>query len=46
MAHVLTERGLRIVSGGTGCHMFLVDLRSKKITGNEAEYTFPVNAEP
>jgi glycine hydroxymethyltransferase len=37
MAHVLTERGLRIVSGGTDCHMFLVDLRSKKITGKDAE---------
>src|SRR5262249_49719024 len=30
-------RGLRIVSGGTDCHMFLVDLRSKRITGKEAE---------
>jgi glycine hydroxymethyltransferase len=37
MARVLTERGLRIVSGGTDCHMFLVDLRSKKITGKDAE---------
>jgi glycine hydroxymethyltransferase len=37
MARVLTERGLRIVSGGTDSHMFLVDLRSKKITGKEAE---------
>src|SRR5947207_12642514 len=27
MARVLTERGLRIVSGGTDSHMFLVDLR-------------------
>src|ERR1044071_857883 len=31
MAAVLTERGLRIVSGRTDCHMFLVDLRSKGI---------------
>jgi glycine hydroxymethyltransferase len=37
MAGVLKERGLRIVSGGTDCHMFLVDLRSKKITGKDAE---------
>jgi glycine hydroxymethyltransferase len=37
MAGVLTERGLRIVSGGTDSHMFLVDLRSKKITGRDAE---------
>ena len=34
---VLQERGLRIVSGGTDSHMFLVDLRSKKITGRDAE---------
>src|SRR5688572_25517643 len=33
MASVLTERGLRIVSGRTDCHMFLVDLRPKRITG-------------
>jgi glycine hydroxymethyltransferase len=37
MARVLQERGLRIVSGGTDCHMFLVDLRAKGITGRDAE---------
>jgi glycine hydroxymethyltransferase len=37
MVRVLQERGLRIVSGRTDCHMFLVDLRAKKITGKEAE---------
>jgi glycine hydroxymethyltransferase len=37
MATALTERGLRIVSGRTDCHMFLVDLRSKGITGKDAE---------
>jgi glycine hydroxymethyltransferase len=37
MASVLTERGLRIVSGRTDCHMFLVDLRPKRITGKDAE---------
>jgi glycine hydroxymethyltransferase len=37
MAKVLSERGLRIVSGRTDCHMFLVDLQSKKITGKDAE---------
>ncbi|MEO8144695.1 MAG: serine hydroxymethyltransferase [Betaproteobacteria bacterium] len=37
MATVLTRRGLRIVSGGTDCHMFLVDLRAKNITGKDAE---------
>ena len=37
MAKVLQERGLRIVSGRTDCHLFLVDLRAKKITGKDAE---------
>ena len=37
LAKVLQERGLRIVSGGTDCHMFLVDLRAKQITGKDAE---------
>jgi glycine hydroxymethyltransferase len=37
MAKVLAERGLRIVSGRTDCHLFLVDLRAKGITGKEAE---------
>jgi len=37
LAKVLQERGLRIVSGGTDCHLFLVDLRAKKITGKDAE---------
>ncbi len=37
MAKVLQERGFRIVSGRTDCHLFLVDLRGKKLTGREAE---------
>jgi len=37
MAQTLQQRGLRIVSGRTECHMFLVDLRSKNITGKDAE---------
>ncbi|MSQ89335.1 MAG: serine hydroxymethyltransferase, partial [Betaproteobacteria bacterium] len=37
MAATLAKRGLRIVSGGTDCHMFLVDLRAKNITGKDAE---------
>src|SRR6185312_1521432 len=37
LARVLQDRGLRIVSGGTDSHMFLVDLRAKKITGKDAE---------
>jgi glycine hydroxymethyltransferase len=37
MARALIERGLRIVSGGTDSHVFLVDLRPKQITGKAAE---------
>jgi glycine hydroxymethyltransferase len=37
MAETLTQRGLRIVSGGTQSHLMLVDLRAKHITGKEAE---------
>ena len=37
MADRLQQRGLRIVSGGTDSHLFLVDLRAKKITGKDAE---------
>ena len=37
MAHSLQQRGVRIVSGRTECHMFLVDLTSKHITGKAAE---------
>ncbi|MDR2787902.1 MAG: serine hydroxymethyltransferase [Candidatus Accumulibacter sp.] len=38
LSRVLSEeRGLRIVSGRTESHLFLVDLRSKNITGKAAE---------
>jgi len=37
LARVLRERGLRIVSGRTECHLLLVDLRPKGLTGREAE---------
>jgi len=37
LAKVMQERGLRIVSGGTDSHLFLVDLRAKQITGKDAE---------
>jgi glycine hydroxymethyltransferase len=38
MARVLAEeRGLRIVSGRTESHLFLVDLRAKNLTGKQAE---------
>jgi glycine hydroxymethyltransferase len=37
MAETLAARGLRIVSGRTESHMFLLDLRAKNVTGKEAE---------
>jgi len=37
MAKVLQERGLRIVSGRTDSHLFLVDLQAKNLTGKQAE---------
>ena len=37
MCKVLSERGLRIISGRTESHLFLVDLRPKNLTGKEAE---------
>ena len=38
LAKTLIERGFRIVSGRTESHVMLVDLRSKGITGKEAEH--------
>jgi glycine hydroxymethyltransferase len=37
MATLLSEEGLRIVSGGTDNHLMLVDLRPVSLTGKEAE---------
>ena len=37
MTEVLTERGFRIVSGGTDNHLFLLDLIDKDITGKDAD---------
>lgn len=37
LADTLTAKGFRIVSGGTDNHLMLVDLRTKNITGKEAE---------
>lgn len=37
LAENLTQRGFRLVSGGTDNHLMLVDLTSKDITGKEAE---------
>jgi glycine hydroxymethyltransferase len=33
----LAERGFLLVSGGTDCHLLLVDLRSKRLTGKAAQ---------
>ncbi|MGY1489716.1 serine hydroxymethyltransferase [Methylobacillus pratensis] len=37
MAKTLASRGLRIISGGTQSHVFLVDLRPKGLTGKAAD---------
>ncbi|MDE2293145.1 MAG: serine hydroxymethyltransferase [Elusimicrobia bacterium] len=37
LAKGLQDRGFRIVSGGTDCHLFSLDLRPKKVTGRDAE---------
>jgi len=37
LASALTEKGFRVVSGGTDNHLILIDLRSHDITGKEAE---------
>jgi glycine hydroxymethyltransferase len=37
LAKEMELRGYRIVAGGTDCHLFSVDLRSKNITGKDAE---------
>lgn len=37
MAQAFSDLGYRIVAGGTDNHLFIVDLRSKKVTGRAAE---------
>ncbi|MFZ5863971.1 MAG: ribose 5-phosphate isomerase B [Nitrospirota bacterium] len=37
LASGLTARGYQLVTGGTDTHLFLVDLRSKGVTGKDAE---------
>jgi len=39
LAASLIEQGLAIVTGGTDCHLMLVDLRPKRVTGKSAEGT-------
>ena len=38
LADTLIKGGLDIVSGGTDCHLVLVDLRPKGVTGRDAEH--------
>lgn len=40
LAAALLDRGFELVSGGTDNHLVLVDLRSKNITGREAQTLF------
>ncbi|MCL1791308.1 MAG: serine hydroxymethyltransferase [Peptococcaceae bacterium] len=37
LAQALIERGFRVVSGGTDNHLMLLDMRSKNLTGKDAE---------
>ena len=37
LAQTLVKHGLAIVTGGTDCHLMLVDLRPKRVTGKAAE---------
>ena len=39
LAETLIEQGCAIVTGGTDCHIALVDLRPKRVTGKAAEAT-------
>lgn len=37
MANAFTDKGYKIISGGTDNHLMLIDLRNKGITGKQAE---------
>lgn len=37
LARQFTQRGYRLVAGGTDNHLFIIDLRSKKLNGLQAE---------
>ncbi len=39
MANAFLEKGYNIISGGTDNHLMLIDLRSKEVTGKDAENT-------
>lgn len=38
LAEGLSSKGINLVSGGTDNHLLLVDVRSRKVTGKEAEH--------
>lgn len=38
LAKALLDRGYNLISGGTDNHLILLDVRSKKLTGKEAEH--------
>lgn len=38
LAEAFTEQGFRLVSGGTDNHLMLIDVKSKGLTGKEAEH--------
>lgn len=40
LCETLTERQIRLVTGGTDCHLILLDLRSHRLTGAELERRF------
>ncbi len=39
LSAALSQRGYKIFTGGTDCHLLLVDLRPQKLTGKLAEYS-------
>ena len=39
MAKAFTDRGYKIISGGTDNHLMLIDLRNKNISGKKADLT-------
>lgn len=39
MANAFVDKGYHIISGGTNNHLMLIDLRSKNVTGKQAEET-------
>lgn len=38
LGNVLTDHGLKLISGGTDSHLILVDLRPKNVTGKDATH--------